>query len=196
MAIEDPDELDRVDQEIRINELRCRAEELCGGEMTSSENPDSPPGIIESFWQHVVNYETAPLTSNFRQLQEAGVDMPAPEEMNDEELTAKLWEVIHQLAKLRVFLYQTNHLSDRELYTHLWSQSLHEAHPDMPMDEDSSWTIDILGGCSEEDIELQMKYYADEQSRADWMKSFPEYEMPAHEDPPYDRDRHLPDCGY
>jgi hypothetical protein len=40
-----------------------------------------------------------------------------------------------------------------------------------------------------------LKYYASEKYRAWWREDFPEYEIPAHEDPPYDRDRHLPVPG-
>jgi hypothetical protein len=116
--------------------------------------------------------------------------------LDERRLTAKLWEVLEALARLRVFLSQTDHLSDRELYTHLWADTLREAIPDLPFDEHSAWHIDILGGCSEEDIDLHMKYYADESDRRDWLKQFPDYEMPAHEDPPYDRDRHLPRSGF
>jgi hypothetical protein len=38
---------------------------------------------------------------------------------------------------------------------------------------------------------MWMKCYADEKTRWWWMKHWPDYEMSEHEDPPYDRDRHL-----
>ena len=196
MATEDPSELERVDREIRINELKQEAAELAGGQMFGWESDDCPAGLAESFWQRVVDYEKAPLTCNFDQLIGAGVELPPAQTMTDPELTAKLWEVIRRLADLRVFLYHTDHLSDRELYTHLWEESLREAHPDLPFDDDSAWHIDILGGCSEEDIHLQMKYYADERERRDWLEQFPDDQMPAHEDPPYDRDRNLPQSKF
>lgn len=56
--------------------------------------------------------------------------------------------------------------------------------------------IDILGGCSDEDILLQMKYYADDEEREEWAKDFPDFEMPAKEELPYDRDRFLPRADY
>lgn len=196
MPIDDPRDLERVDQEIRINELKHKAEELAGGEMTTWESEACPPGLSEQFWRHVVDYESAPLTCEFDRLTEQGVELPEPESMTDEQLTAKLWEVIERLAAMRVFLSNTNHLSDRELYADLWSDLLREMNPLMPYDENSAYHIDPLGGCSEEDIHQYMKYYADDEYRSRWQKDWPDYEMPPHEVPPYDRDRLLPQARY
>ena len=196
MPVEDPNELDAVDRAIRINEMREEAQRLAGGEMLSWESEQMPPEWAEAFWRRVLEYENAPLTSHFEQLISAGVDLPAPETMTDAELTAKLWEMIERLADFRVFVSQTDHLSDRELYTHLWAESLHEPVADLPLDESSSCCLDILGGCSEEDLQTRLKYYADEEERRDWLLHFPEDEMPPHEDPPFDRDRHLPRSEY
>lgn len=121
--------------------------------------------------------------------------MPAPKTMDDEILTGKLWEVIEALARMRVFVERTNHLSDRELYALLWSDELREEIPLMPFDKYSAWHIDLIGSGSDEHIDLWMKYYADEKTRRQWMKDWPDYEMPEHEDPPYDRDRRLPSAG-
>lgn len=192
MPLEDPNELDSIDRAIRINELKEEVKELAGEDMLGWESEQCPPEIAESFWHSVLEYEKAPRTSHFQQLVQAGVELPAPETMSDAQLSAKLSETIHCLADRRVFLAHTNHLSDRELYTHLWVQTLREEIPDLPIVEDSSWHLDILGGCSEEDIQQRMRYYADENQRREWLAHFPDYEMPAHEDPPYDRDRHLP----
>jgi hypothetical protein len=111
-------------------------------------------------------------------------------------LTKKLWEVIRGLALLRVFLDETDHLSDRELYTLLWSDMLREEVKAVPMDADGAYHLSPLGGCKEEDIQLQMKYYADEEWRRRWQEDFPDFVMPDHEDPPYDRDRLLPQPEY
>jgi hypothetical protein len=144
----------------------------------------------------VVDYEKAPWTTNFKQLEEAGIELPAPETLNDEQLAKKLWEVIHALALLRVFLEETDHLSDRELYTELWSDMLREEVKAMPPDPDGAYHLSPLGGCSDEDIQLQMKYYADEEWRQQFQKEFPDFVIAEHEDPPYDRDRLLPQPDY
>jgi hypothetical protein len=41
-------------------------------------------------------------------------------------------------------------------------------------------------------MQLYMKYFADDEYRAEWMKDFPELDFPPHEDPPFDRDKDLP----
>jgi hypothetical protein len=195
MSKKDADE-DETERAKKIAELKRQAEELAGGKMVEGELEECPPEVTEQFWEQVVAYEKAPWTTNFKQLEEAGMELPAPETLNDEQLTKKLWEVIHGLALLRVFLDDTDHLSDRELYTELWSDMLREEVKAVPLDEDGAYHLSPLGGCSEEDIQLQMKYYADENWRRHWLEDFPDYLMPDHEDPPYDRDRLLPQPDY
>jgi len=120
------------------------------------------------------------------------MELPAPEELADSQLTAKLWEVIRGLAMLRMFLYNTDHLSDRELYEKLWHEVLREENPVMPVNENSACHIDLVSSGSEEDNELYLRYYADEEDRQLWAKDWPNDVMPKHEAPSYDRDRHLP----
>jgi hypothetical protein len=196
MPINDPEDLDRVDQEIRINELKHRAEELSGGHMTTGEMGDADPNIMEQFWQHVVDYESAPWTTYLEQLQEAGFDPPDPATLTDDELTPRLWELIERLARIRVFIEHTNHLNDRELYEMLWHEQLREETKALPHDEHSAWNLDCLGSGSDEDNHLYLKYFADEEWRDTWARDFPDDEMPDHEDPPYDRDRTLPRPSY
>lgn len=182
--------------EERIEALKRRAEELCGGRMEAGTPDDYPVEVEEEFWKHVVAYEEAPWTTNFRQLENAGVSLPPPDSLKDEELTAKLQEVIQKLALLHVFIEQTDHLSDRELYTHLWTDSLREETPALPPAANSAYHIQLLGSGGEEDTRLYLKYYADDAWRRQWRKDFPGDPIPAHEDPPYDRDRLLPRPDY
>ena len=83
-----------------IEELKRRAEELTGGHMEIGGLDDCPAEVEEGFWKYVVDYEEAPWTTNFQQLEDAGVALPSPDSLKDEELTAKLWEIIQKLAFL------------------------------------------------------------------------------------------------
>jgi hypothetical protein len=190
---DDPEENQRED---RIEELQHRAHELTGGEMIAGGAAESPPEVREQFWEHVLAWEEAPWTTDFLQLQEAGIALPAPDTLDDDQVSMKLWEVIDQLARRRVFLSQTDHLSDRELYQLLWSDTLHEDTKDMVMDESSACHIDLLSSGSEEDNQLYLKYYADDEERERWRQDYPEDSIPDHVDPPYDRDQHLPQARY
>lgn len=131
-------------------------------------------------------------TTGSKQLLRDGVSLPPPDTLDDAALHAKLWQVIRGMAKNNIVLYQTNHLSDRELYTYLWEDWLNDDIMDMTGLIGGTTTVDLLGSGSEEDTWLHQKFYADARDRALWRSSFPEDDMPAHVDPPYDRDRLLP----
>ncbi len=187
---EDPLDLEAVDRAIRINELTEQARELGMGE--SFVDGDCPPEIHEQFLKNIVDYESAPVSSHFAQLEQAGVALPPPDSLDDAALHAKLWEVINVLAKMSVSLSRTDHLSDRELYTELWGDTLREDTAIMAPGSGWMCHLDMLGGCSEEDIENSLRYYDSEEDRQQWAKEWPDDVIPPHVDPPFDRDRHLP----
>ena len=185
---------DAADKQKDIQDLQLRAEEFVNDELSLFESEKMSQELREQFWEHVAAYEKAERITSFELLSQGGMELPSPEELNDSQLNAKLWEVIRGLAMLRMFLYCTDHLSDRELYEELWHQVLREEYPVTPINEDSAWHIDLVGGGSEEDIELYLRYYTDEETRHVWAKDWPNDAIPAHETPPYDRDRYLPSC--
>jgi hypothetical protein len=150
--------------------------------------------LAEQFLRHVMAYEQAPTTNFFRQLEESGLELPAPADLDDAQLTDKLWQVIEGLARLRVFLTNTDHLSDRQLYQALWSEGLREPVADSTEDEPFPCNLDLLGSGSARAIHLHLKYYADDEYRRTWAEQVPGDDIPAHEDPPFDRDRYLPNA--
>jgi len=132
-----------------------------------------------------------PWTTNFQQLLDRGIELPDPDTIDEANVSAKLWEVIDALADLRVFLDETDHLSDRELYAVLWRNTLRADAPDVPGPPSSAaWHVNLPG--DDENSSLYLKYYADEAYRQDWLAQFPDDNMPAHEDPPHHRDWRLP----
>jgi len=175
-----------------ILDLQRRAKEFAGDDLSFFESEQMPTELQEQFWERVVAFEESEWVTNFDQLVQSGIELPAPDELDDSQLSAKLWEVIRGLAILRTFLYSTGHLSDRELYEELWHEVLREETPDMPINEDSACHIDLVGSGSEHDHELYLRYYADAEDRRRWAIDWPSDIMPEHEALPYDRDRHLP----
>ena len=183
-----------TDRHTRFQDLQRRAEKFVAGELSVFESEEIPQELREQFWERVVAFEKAEWITSFELLVQGGMELPAPEELDDTQLAGKLWEVICGLAMLRMFLYNTDHLSDRELYGELWHQVLREDNPAMPINENSACHIDLVSSGSEQDNELYLRYYADEETRHRWAKDYPNDAMPTHEAPPYDRDRHLPAC--
>ncbi len=196
MSTEYPDDGERVEQEFRIIELKGQAQELAGGEMESWVDPECPPEVARQFWEQVVAFESAEQTTHYDRLLGDGMVIPSPDELDDALLSAKLWEIIYALAQQRVFLSSTDHLSDRELYNYLWSDGLREWTPEFPPEMEMNCHIDLASSGSDEDIEIWLRYYADADAREHWREEWPNYPMPPEEDPPYDRDQHLPQAEY
>lgn len=190
MALENPDELLRRSQQKRLDAIIEEGEEDLPVVYPADQNLDD----TQTYFRYLdaLTEGTGPFVSHLVELERLGIIMKPAELLSDKEVTDALWEVIEGLAECQVFLSCTDHLSDRELYEHLRTESLLEEHPDLPMGDNACIHLDILGACSEEDIYHYLKYYADEVYRQHMLEEFPDEPMPEHVDPPYDRDRHLP----
>jgi hypothetical protein len=176
-------------QEQRIAKLREEIKKL-GGSAMSVE--DLPADLEEEFLRHVLEYETAEPISLFRMLENSGSELPSPGSLSDVDVTNKLLETIERMASLGAYLLHTNHLSDRALYEYLYNDGLREEAVLFPENPGYAYMIDLTGSGSEEDNYVYLKYYADKEHRQQWALDWPDDTMPEHEDPPFDRDRHLP----
>jgi len=190
MPVDDPKDLERVDQQIHIEELKRQIDAVTGGEMAHWQGEDLPPEIAEQFYENVLAYESAEETTMFRKLTEAGVLLPPAEKLSDQDLTAKLWQIIRKMAEFGHYVCSTDHLSDRDLYIRMTTDTFHQPFADMPASA-GSWHVDFASSGSDEDTEDYLRYYADEETRQQFASEF-DLTLPPHEDPPYDRDRHLP----
>lgn len=176
-------------QEARIARLRAELEKLGG---TTMALESMPADIEEEFLRHVIEHETAEPISLMHLLENSGLEIPAPDTLDNHALTIKLKEIIDRMATLGAYLLHTNHLSDRELYDYLYHDCLREEAVLFPENPSYAYMIDLTGSGSDEDNQTYLKYYADEKARVKWGHDWPGDKIPKHEDPPFDRDRFLP----
>jgi hypothetical protein len=180
---------DEPSQEERIAKLRAELEKLGGSTMSIDS---MPADMEEEFLRHVLEYETAAPISLMSLLANAGLEVQAPEQLDKETLRIKLKDIIERMATLGAYLLHTNHLSDRELYEYLYHDALREEVVLFPENPSYAYMIDLTGSGGEEDNQTYLKYYADEEHRRQWAHDWPDDPLPDHEDPPFDRDRFLP----
>ena len=180
---------DDPSQEERIAKLRAELEKL-GGSTTTLES--MPADMEEEFLRHVLEYETAEPISLMTLLQNSGLEVPPPDTLDKDTLKIKLKEVIERMASLGAYLLHTNHLSDRELYNYLYNEGLREEAVLFPENPSYAYMIDLTGSGSDDDNQIYLKYYADEEHRRQWAHDWPDDPLPEHEDPPFNRDQGLP----
>jgi hypothetical protein len=191
-AVDSPGEDEsNVDREIRIERMKRELEELIGGKMISGSVGKVPPKLEEVFLERACTWEKAPRDTNFNRLIRRGVEMIPPAELDDGKLRVKLQEVLCALAAIHCFLHDTDHLSDRELYTWLWTDGLREETPDLSQ-LGGAWHMSPIGGGNDEDIAIFLKFYAAEKERRRWKADFPNDSLPPHCALPYHRDQTLP----
>ena len=177
------------DQEERIAKLRQEVEKIGGSRMSLDS---MPADMEEEFLRHVLEYENAEPISLLRLLENSGLEVPPPEQFDDEYIAIKLKEIIDRMASLGAYLMHTDHLSDRALYEYLYHDGLREEAVLFPENPSYAYMIDLTGSGSDEDNQIYLKYYAGEPYRQQWANDWPDDVLPDHEAPPFDRDRFLP----
>jgi hypothetical protein len=180
---------DEPDQEERIAKLRQELEKL-GGSAMSLES--MPADMEEEFLRQVLEYETAEPISLFRLIENSGLEIPPPDQLDEASLSVKLKEIVERMASLGAYLLHTNHLTDRELYNYLYVDGLREEAVLFPENPSYAYMIDLTGSGSETDNQIYLRYYAGEEHRKRWAQDWPDDSIPEHEEPPFDRDRFLP----
>jgi hypothetical protein len=124
-------------------------------------------------------------------LREAGVQVPPPELVEESAVRDVLWDVIEALGALGVYILSTDHLSDRKLYALLCEDLLRQPVWGVLDPPDSAMWIDVIGGFSDEDIGIWLRYYASDDDRKD-ARGWNGGKVPEHCTPPFDRDRYMP----
>jgi hypothetical protein len=185
-------EMQEEQRKQRIQEMKEKLQRLSGHAEPIFFSQFKDSVLEEKFLEQMCFMEGVGEQPLFDMLENKGIQLPESAGLNDAQLQAKLWEVINGMASLGCYLSSTDHLSDRQLYDLLWTDLLREPASACPDDSCCACHIDVLGGCSEEDLQLRLKYYADEYERLSWADEYPEDAIPPHEPLPYDRDRHLP----
>jgi hypothetical protein len=163
--------------------------------MSDHPRPTRQDDSYEEFARKMQLFEDGPTTTNFQQLLDRGIELPPPDALADAEVTTKLWEVISGLAQLRVHLDHTDHLSDKEMYAKLWHDTLRCDTP--AIDEIGFNThVDLCAVGDDAETALYLKYFADDDFREHCAVNYPDQPLPAHQDPPYQRDQLLPGPNY
>ena len=108
-------------------------------ESAPSDNKD------RMYWSMVYDLEEAPTVTGRQMILEYGiVPVPLQELSATADLHDELWTIIEALAKCGVYLINTNHLCDRDLYARLFYKILDEPCRMMPPASEAAEFIDCL----------------------------------------------------
>ncbi|MBL9149580.1 MAG: hypothetical protein JNM94_12895 [Phycisphaerae bacterium] len=157
-----------------VKEKRRRRDEAIAKLQDDARGRGQP--AERAFWSMVYDFELAPMTTNRRQLEALGVEVPPAASLADDEIAIKLREIVEMLGRLHIYLLHTNHLSDRRLYERLEREILNEEVRDLPPDGNAREFIDLCIAETDEQWEEFERFYGDDAS----------------ERPTFDRDSTLP----
>ena len=185
------------DQEQRIETLRRELEKLHGDIPLFDDLPEEfdTADFEESVLRQMLEYETSEPIAPLTLLQNAGVSISDPEQLDDTALTASLHDLLQHLASVGIYLERTNHLSDRELYEHLYAHALRNEARLFPENPYYTYIIDVAGldlnnvieSGGKADVRYYLTYYATKKERQQFARVFPELSIPSRKKPPYNR---------
>lgn len=106
------------------------------------DNPQEPD---EFYWTMVYDLEHAPTVTSRARLLEHGIIPVPPQELTDPtSLHDELWTIIEALSLTGIYLMNTGHLTDIDLYARLYYRILDEETRLMPPASEAAEYIDCL----------------------------------------------------
>lgn len=181
-----------IEQALRLGELRKEVMDRIEGPTFEGGTGSMPMKTQVAFWEYVLAFESAEESTLAERLgNEACFFPPNPKALKGEsEIHTALWDLLRALASIRVFVCNTDHLCDADLFRLLVYGALPEPSIVPPPGSRLNCRIDACEYGTRDYPEgtlTWLRYYADEDMRKTW-----EGEVPPIENPPYDRDRFLP----
>jgi hypothetical protein len=111
----------------RAEQLERELERKMGGEAVFWTSRDCPEDVRVSDLEDVLAFESVGSgPSLFEGLQKHGIDLQPPEKLDEAQSAEKVMQVMHALARLRIFLVGWEGMTAREFYSTLWRETLWE----------------------------------------------------------------------
>ncbi len=180
--LNNPPTADEVDQLLVNAQLRTDLEPFYDEAVGRIDARNMPTDVENEFLASMLAWERAPVLPVSEWFQPE-LRLPAPETLDDQELSQLLMETIHRLYEKRIVLQFTGHLSDRQLYCVLYRDILpsHEKKIDLPRNYLHWHCLDV-----DADPETWLTYYASKQERREWIETTGG-ELPPTQAAPYPR---------
>lgn len=178
-----PPRPDEVDHLLRNAELRDELEPFFDESLLTLDAQKVPTPVENEFLASMLAWERAPVLPIAAWFTPP-LDLPAPEQLDDQELRQLLMQTIRQLFDKRIVLDFTDHLSDRQLYRLIYRDILPSR--EKKIDNPNNYLHWDCAGISE-DAQAWLQYYATEEEREDWAWQFPDDDLPPRESPPHKR---------
>ena len=111
----------------RASQLEEELRRLKDGDVVFHTSNDCPADLRVSNLEDILAFEdVASGTSLFVGLQEHGIDLPRPENLDERQSAEKIGQVMVALAELQIVLIGFEKMSARQVYRTLWNQTLWE----------------------------------------------------------------------
>ena len=133
-------ELQADARDLRLSFAATRKEEIA--KLIKSAPPEDKD---EFYWTMIYDLEMAPTTTGRAQILEFGIVPTPPQELATYvDLHDELWTVIEALSRCGIYLLNTDHLNDTDLYARLYYKILDEPCKMMPPEADCAEYIECL----------------------------------------------------
>jgi hypothetical protein len=111
----------------RITRLEEKLGQVVDRDCYSEWSPDCPAELRESHLQDILAFESIQSgPSLFQGLQERGLELPHPKELNERQSAEKVGEILMALIHIQVFVVGLDQMTPGEAYSKLWHETLWE----------------------------------------------------------------------